>query len=343
MERSRVHPQLPQASHARRRPPVRVWLQPFLIGLVIVSAFVSCYIGLQRDPQPHRLPVAVAGPGLASQVQAALGDAIDVRPTDSTDQARDAVRHRDVVAALGAERHGKDLSLDVASANGVSTTTAVKAIVTAYAHGAGRHVTVSDVVPLDRYDSRGLAGFYVSFGVTLSGFVLAQNVLGLSKLLHLRHRFTLVTVFSAASGLVAAAIAGPVLGAVPAPYLPLAFVLALLAAAAAFTTKLLGTYFGPVGVPMATLLLLTVGNSTSGATVGPDLLPGVARSVSALLPPGAAVRAVADVSYFDGAHVLAPLATLTLWAVGAALLLAARTHRAAQDALPTAGAAVSSA
>ncbi len=84
--------------------------------------------------------------------------------------------------------------------------------------------------------------------MTLSGFVLAQNVLGLSKLLHLRHRFTLVTVFSAASGLVAAAIAGPVLGAVPAPYLPLAFVLALLAAAAAFTTKLLGTYFGPVGV-----------------------------------------------------------------------------------------------
>ncbi|MEV6051997.1 hypothetical protein [Streptomyces sp. NPDC052107] len=233
------------------------------------------------------------------------------------------------MAALGKVHRGTALKLDVASANGLSTTTAVTKLVTAYANGADKHVTVSDVVPLNRYDARGMAGFYVSFGVTLSGFVLAQNVVGLSSLLHLRHRFALVTVFSMASGLVAAAIAGPVLGSVPAPFLPLAFVLALLAAAAAFTTKLLATYLGPLGIPLATLLLLTVGNSTSGATVGTDLMPGAARTLSALLPPGAAVRAVADLSYFQGSHVLAPLATLTLWAAGAALLLAIRTDRPA--------------
>lgn len=318
-----------QAPHHRRRIPVRAWLQPFLIGLIIVSAFVSCYIGLSRDPQPHRIPVAVTGPQLATKVQHGLGDSIDVRRVDSAGEARDALRHRDVVAALDTEHRGKALKLDVASANGLSTTTTVTKIVTAYAKGADQRVTVSDVVPLDRYDSRGLAGFYVSFGVTLSGFVLAQNVLGLSNLLHLRHRFTLMTAFSAASGLVAAAIAGPILGSVPAPFLPLAFVLALLAAAAAFTTKMLGTYLGPIGVPVATLLLLTIGNSTSGATIGPDLMPGGARAVSALLPPGAAVRAVADLSYFEGSHVVAPLATLTLWAAGAALLLANRTHRKA--------------
>jgi hypothetical protein len=328
MEKSGVHPQL-QAPHHRRRKPVRAWLQPFLIGLVIVSAFVSCYIGLMRDPQPHRIPVAVTGPLLANRVQQALGDSIEAQHADSTGEARDALLHRDVVAVLGTEHHGKALKLDVASANGLSTTTAVTKLVTAYAHGADQHVTVSDVVPLDRYDARGLAGFYVAFGVTLSGFVLAQNVMGLSNLLHLRHRFTLITGFSAASGLVAATIAGPVLGSVPAPFLPLAFVLALLAAAAAFTTKTLATYLGPLGVPLATLLLLTIGNSTSGATIGTDLMPSGARAVSALLPPGAAVRAVADLSYFDGSHVFAPLATLVLWAGGAALLLANRTERTA--------------
>lgn len=256
-----------------------------MIGLVIVSAFVSCYVGLMRDPQPHRIPVAVTGPQLANKVQQALGDSIDVRRADSTTEALDALRHRDIVAVLGTSPHGKDLKLDVASANGLSTTTAVTKLVTAYAHGADQHLSVSDIVPLDRYDARGLAGFYVSFGVTLSGFALAQNVVGLSSLLHLRHRFTLMAVFAAASGLVAAAIAGPVLGAIPAPYLPLAFVLALLAAAAAFTTKMLATYVGPLGIPLATLLLLTVGNSTSGATIGTDLMPSGARTVSALLPP----------------------------------------------------------
>ncbi|MCX4426355.1 hypothetical protein OG981_49610 [Streptomyces mirabilis] len=345
MEKPGVHPQ-PRPPHHRRRHPIRIWLQPFLIGLVIVSAFVSCYVGLMRDPQPHRIPVAVTGSQLANKVQQALGDSIDVRRADSTTEARDALRHRDIVAVLGTGPHGKDLKLDVASANGLSTTTAVTKLVTAYAHGADQHLSVSDVVPLDRYDARGLAGFYVSFGVTLSGFALAQNVVGLSGLLHLRHRFTLMAVFAAASGLVAAAIAGPVLNAVPAPYLPLAFVLALLAAAAAFTTKMLATYVGPLGIPLATLLLLTVGNSTSGATVGADLMPSGARTVSALLPPGAAVRAIADLSYFQSSHVLAPLATLILWAAGSAVLLAFRTteqrpaaptpHRATTDDTPIA-------
>lgn len=48
---------------------------------------------------------------------------------------------------------------------------------------------------------------------------------------------------------------------------------------------MLATYVGPLGIPLATLLLLTVGNSTSGATVGADLMPSGARTVSALLPP----------------------------------------------------------
>jgi hypothetical protein len=326
MEKPGVHPQ-PHPPHHRRRQPIRIWLQPFVIGLVIVSAFVSCYVGLMRDPQPHRIPVAVTGPQLANKVQQALGDSIDVRRADSTTEALDALRHRDIVAVLGTSPHGKDLKLDVASANGLSTTTAVTKLVTAYAHGADQHLSVSDIVPLDRYDARGLAGFYVSFGVTLSGFALAQNVVGLSSLLHLRHRFTLMAVFAAASGLVAAAIAGPVLGAIPAPYLPLAFVLALLAAAAAFTTKMLATYVGPLGIPLATLLLLTVGNSTSGATIGTDLMPSGARTLSALLPPGAAVRAIADLSYFQSSHLLAPLATLILWAAGSAVLLAFRTTK----------------
>ncbi|SEN77751.1 hypothetical protein SAMN05216267_10108 [Actinacidiphila rubida] len=306
------------------RPPVRAWLQPPLIALIVVAAFISCYVGLARSPKPHQLPVAVVGGQLSTQVQQALGASVDVHPEPSGAAADQALKHRDVVAVLTA--HGADgLSLNVAGANGLSTTTAVENVVSAYAHGAGTTVSVHDDVPLTRYDSRGLAGFYVAFGVTLSGFVLAQNVLGLSRLLHLKHRFTLMTVFAAIAGTVGATLAGPVLGAVPAPFLPLAATLALLSAAAAFTTKLLGTFFGSVGIPLATLLLLTVGNSTSGASVGADLLPSAARLVSGVLPPGAAVRAITDLSYFGGAHALVPLATLAAWAVGPALLVWARS------------------
>ncbi|MFD0582305.1 hypothetical protein [Dactylosporangium darangshiense] len=242
--------------------------------------------------------------------------------------ARSAVLHRDAVAALGPDGSG-GLRLDVAGANGLSTTNAVIGLAATYANRSGQHLQTADIVPLARFDSRGLCGFYVAFGVTLAGFVIAQNTLGLGRVLPLRHRFRLIWGFAAACGAVAAAITGPVLGALPAPFLPLAGALALLAASAAFTTMLLGTWLGPLGIPVATLLLLTVGNSTSGATIGVVLLPGPARIVSGLLPPGAAVRAVADLSYFGGAHVAGPLVTLALWAVLAALLVRLRSRRVA--------------
>ncbi|MFD4721381.1 hypothetical protein ACFWOY_26135 [Streptomyces sp. NPDC058423] len=316
----------PGTQAATARPPVRAWLQPAVIALVVVAAFIGCYVGLQRDPRPHQVPIAVSGQALSVEVGHALGDSVEVHPAADAAAARQALERHDVSAALSTTEDGR-LHLQVAGADGLSTTTAVKNLVNAYAAGADRQVTMEDVVPLVRFDARGLAGFYIAFGVTLAGFVLAQNALGLTKLLHLRHRFWLIAGTSAAIGLVATAIAGPVLHAVPAPFVPLAFTLTLLSAAAAFATKLLGTYLGPVGIPVATLLLLTVGNATSGATTGADLLPTAARAVSALLPPGAAVRAITDLSYFHGAHAAGPLATLAAWAVIAALLVAHRSRR----------------
>lgn len=302
------------------RTPIGIWLQPALVALVLASAFIVCYIGLQRDPTPHHLPIAVLGSHLSDQVQNALGDAVVVQSSDSAEAAHVALEQRDVVAVLSQDAPGL-LALHVAGANGLSTTTAAQNLLSGYAHRAGQGLSITDDVPLVPYDSRGLAGFYVAFGVSLAGFVLAQNTLALAARLRLRHRFILIAGCSAAVGLAGAALAGPVLGAVPAPF---ALTLALLAAAAAFATKLLGSFFGSVGVPMATLLLLTIGNSTSGATVGADLLPAAAQAVSAALPPGAAVRAITDLSYFGGAHLAPQLLALGLWVLVCATLVWAR-------------------
>ncbi len=300
--------------------PVRTWLQPAVIALIVVAAFLSCYLGLQRDPRPHAIPVAVAGTELPGQISQALGDQVEVQAVADAAAARQAVVRHDAVAALSADEQGV-LDLRIAGAEGASTTSAVKALAGAYAGGAGLRLTTEDVVPLASSDARGLAGFYLAFGVSLAGFVLASNALGLAGALLLRHRLWLLAGTSPAIGALAAVIAGPVLGAVPGALVPLALTLTLLAAAAGFTTKLLGTYLGPIGLPVATLVLLTLGNAVSGAIVGADLLPAAARALSPLLPPGAAVRAITDLSYFHGAHAAGPMLTLFLWAAAAALLI----------------------
>ena len=123
--------------------PLGVWLQPALVALVLASAFIACYIGLQRDPTPHRMPVAVLGSNLSEQVQNALGDTVATRPSGSAAAAHTALEDRDVVAVLAQDAPGR-LALHVAGANGLSTTTAVENLVTAYAQRAGQGPSITD-------------------------------------------------------------------------------------------------------------------------------------------------------------------------------------------------------
>lgn len=66
----------------------------------------------------------------------------------------------------------------------------------------------------------------------------------------------------------------------------------------------------------------------------PRSLPGRARVLSALLPPGAAVWAVTDFGHFGGARTTGPLAVLALWSaagLGLVLLRQARSRPASRS------------
>ncbi|WP_157773111.1 hypothetical protein [Rhodococcoides fascians] len=296
------------------RPPVRAWLQPLIIASLIAVAFIGMYVGLQREPVPHDIPIAVVGTELADGLADALGSAVSVQSVPDIESGKALLDRGDIVAMVSSASPTA-IDLDVAGANGPSTVGAVEQLVGVYGRATGMQVVTEDVIPLVRYDSRGIAGFYVAFGVTLASFVLAQMLILTAARLHLHHRLLTVTAFAALVGVMAAVLAGPVLGAIPGHSVSLAITLALLSAATALATTALGAWFGAVGVPIATVLLITVGNSTSGATVGLDLLPDLARVFGQALPPGAAIRSISDVSYFGGEHHWVGWSVLTVWIV----------------------------
>ncbi|MHA3701969.1 hypothetical protein ACXR2U_07270 [Jatrophihabitans sp. YIM 134969] len=290
-------------------------------GLIVGTAFIAVYVGLQRDPRPHHLPIAVVGPQLAGAARAGLGDAVTVAQASGPDEATALVRSGEVVAAVDTTSP-TGLRLQYAGAAGLSESGAARELVAGLAARAGLQMSESDIVPLVRYDSRGLSAFYVVFGVTLASFVLAQGLTAATRVVRLRHRLLAMGGFAVAIGLIAAAVAGPVYGSLTAPFVPLASSLVLLSAASAFGTKALGAWLGPAGIGLSVLVLTTIGNATSGATIGGDLLPAWARAVSSALPPGAAVRAVNGFGYFDGAHTAGPLVVLVAWfLVGLGLVL----------------------
>ncbi|MGU3438413.1 hypothetical protein ACNHUS_36060 [Actinomycetes bacterium M1A6_2h] len=220
-----------------------------------------------------------------------------------------------VVVAVVSSTSPTTIELDVAGASRLSTVGAVEQLVGVYGRATGMQVVTNDVVPAVRHDSRGVVGFSVAFGVTLASFVLAQMLIMTAAQLHLRHRIATVIGFAALVGVIDAVLAGPILGAIPGHTVALSITLELLSAATALATKALGAWFGAVGIPIATILLITIGNSTSGATVGVHLLPAVVQKFSHALPPGAAIGSITDISYSDGVHDWVGWAVLLGWIV----------------------------
>ncbi|MFF0152160.1 hypothetical protein [Micromonospora sp. NPDC005203] len=322
----------PPDSRTDRALPVvtqrRAWTTLVITGLIIGTAFIAIYVGLQRNPQPSRLPIAVVTGQLSTTARAGFGNAAAITEVASVADGEVMVRHGDAVAVLGATSP-TSLTLDYAGASGFSESGAARQLAAGLAQKAGATVQEHDIVPLATYDSRGLSAFYVVFGVTLSSFVLAQGLTAATAKVRLRHRLYAMGGFAVAIGVIAATVAGPVYGSLTAPFPLLAISLILLSAASAFTTKALGAWLGPAGIALAVLTLTTIGNATSGATIGIDLLPGWAQAISGKLPPGAAVRAVNNFGYFDGAHTVAPLVILAAWFLSGLGLVLLR-QRAAQ-------------
>ncbi|GAB6919860.1 hypothetical protein JCM9803A_03100 [Rhodococcus erythropolis] len=311
-------------SSARVITQHRVWIPLVIMGTIIGATFIAVYVGIQRVPAPHKLPVAVAGEQLSTAMDAGLGEAVNLIRVSGAEEGTHQVRNGDAVAVVYAISP-TTLQLDYAGASGLSESGASRQLVAGFASKADFAVLETDIVPLSQYDARGLAAFYVVFGVTLSSFVLAQGLSAATTSVRLRHRIYAMFGFAVVIGLVAATIAGSLYRSLPAPFPQLAVSLILLSAASAFATKALGAWLGPAGIGVAVLLLTTVGNATSGATIGYHLLPGWARAISAELPPGAAVRAVNDFAYYNGSHAMSSLLVLGLWIViGLGLVLLRR-------------------
>lgn len=277
------------------------------------------FVGLSGDPVPHQVPVAVVGDGSVQRIVALTNSAVRSRTVNDRDAGLALLRDNDVDAVISPSPGG--LRLDVASAAGPTTATGIEQAVSRAAAELRQPLSIHDAVPLSRFDPRGLAVFFTGLGIALAS---ASFVQGLARVRNLRtwsQRMLITGAFNVLSGLATALLAGPLTGALPGSVCPIALTLTLLSAAGALATQALAGWLGPVGYPTATVLFVAVGIPTSGGIVGADLLPAPARSISALLPPGAAVRAIRGFCYFHGSHVVVPLITLTVWVtVGSALL-----------------------
>ncbi|MDG4860973.1 DUF3533 domain-containing protein [Streptomyces sp. T-3] len=319
-----------------------------VLGVLAVQlAFIASYIGAFHKPKPHEIPIAVtmaapaqapADPAQAKAAEAQLAQATDkavqqlkalpgkpLKPSSSTNEADAIARIKDrgVDGALVIDPQGTQDKLLVASGAGASLSQALEEILTATEAAQKRTVKVVDVVPDAEGDARGLSAFYLVVGWCVGGYLCASALAisaGAKPANPARALIRLCVMFGYAivAGLLGAVIAGPILGALPGSVMALWGLGALIVFAVGAITLAFQGIAGVVGIGLAILLVVVLGNPSAGGAYPYPLLPGFWRGLGPVLPPGAGTFAARSIAYFKGNGAGGPFLVLSAWAVGAA-------------------------
>ncbi|MEV7547765.1 DUF3533 domain-containing protein [Streptomyces sp. NPDC089915] len=307
--------------------------------LALQLAFITSYIGAFHHPKPSEIPLAVAAPAeqVAAQAAQRLG-ALPGKPLDPRAVADEAtalarIRNREVDGALIIEPARPNDRLLVASGAGASLSQALEQIVGLAEKSQGRGLTVVDVAPAARGDSRGLSSFYLVVGWCVGGYLCAA-ILAISAGARPANvhraviRLGALLLYAIAAGLLGAVIAGPVLGALPGSIAALWGLGTLVVFAVGALTLALQGLAGVVGIGLAILLVVVFGNPSAGGAYPYPLLPPFWRAIGPAMPPGAGTFAARSIAYFRGNGAAGPMLVLSAWAVaGSAVTLACAMAR----------------
>jgi hypothetical protein len=318
----------PRESPPTRRGGLRRVIPSALIALTSVLAFTGLYTAAYKDPTPHEIPVAVVASGaVAGQIQAGLDraepDGFDVRHYAGEADARADLLDTEVQGVLVPGPAG-DRAL-ITGAFGKSPTDAVRTAFEQIAAARGAPLTVKDLRPLPSHDSRGMGAMWTVLGTVVPSITFGAMLTLLGGGLPTRTRWLTLAAFAPAAGLVSALTADAVVGALGGAFWPLVGVSTVIALGVAGAVHGLGRSFGLPGIGLGVLVLLVLGQASSGGAVTPLLVPDFYGAVAPWLPTGAGVSAVRNVVYFDGAAIAQPLMVLAGYGLlGLTLELVAR-------------------
>lgn len=306
-----------------RGPGIRkAMIVPTTTGLLIGTLFIAIFLAAFHSPKPHDLPVGIVGSGrqietVEQTLDTSSPGMIAFTAYPSATAAQHAVEHRQVYGAYVIADDGASARLLYAGANGAGVTNTLQGILGQVAQSSDTTMRSQDVTPTASGDTRSLSIFYAAFGLVLGSYLFGIVSSQMAPRLPLRRRLASLSVFSVVVGVTGALIAGSTgFSALPGNVAALMSVMVLLALAVGSATLLLMRAAGPAGTLLAPLLLLILGNATSGGTLPPAYLPDGLRPLSEVLPVGLGVRALQGVCYFRGDGYVAGIVLLAAWALG---------------------------
>ncbi|MCG6498670.1 ABC transporter permease [Kitasatospora sp. A2-31] len=306
--------------------------------LLLQLGFITSYVGALHEPKPHELSIAVVAPPqvspkLVAALESVPDEAVKAVTAPDADTATAQIKDQKIYAALVVNPAGTEDTLLVGGARGPSAAKAAEAVVSALEKSQGRTVKTQDVVPLPKSDTNGLSSFYLVIGWCVGGYLVA-SILGVSagaKPANVHRaliRLGTLALYSVAAGIGGAIIVGPVLGALSGGFWGLVGVGALVVFAVGAFTMALQCLFDIIGIGIAVLVFVVLGNPSAGGVFPPPMMPAFWRAIGAWIPNGAGTDAARSIVYFDATGLTQPIAVLVVWAlVGVGITFAAVVGR----------------
>ncbi|BAJ30747.1 MULTISPECIES: membrane protein [Kitasatospora] len=297
-----------------------------VVGVLLLQlGFITSYVGALHHPKPHELSIAVVAPPevapkLVGALEAVPDSAVRASTAPDAATARDRIKDQQIYAAWVFDPAGTEDALLVADARGPAAATAAEGIVTKLAAAQQRTVAVDDTIPLARGDAEGLSAFYLVIGWCVGGYLVA-SILGISagsrpaNTARAVLRLGTLALYSVAAGLLGAVITGPVLDALPGSIAALTGLGTMVVFSVGAFTMALECLFDVIGIGLAVLVFVVLGNPSAGGVFPPPLLPAFWRAIGEWIPNGAGTSAARSIAYLDSTHLTVPFLVLAVWAV----------------------------
>jgi hypothetical protein len=300
-----------------------------LIGAVpatILSLiFISSFIGALHYPHPRSAPVGIVGPpAAASSFRQALDHAVPggytVTSYPTVAAARNAINSRAIDAALVPGPHAQHLL--VAQAVSSALTNATIKVFRTGAAKARVPLTVTDIRPLHSSDPDGLSQTFFVTALLAPSFTFGNQLTSrIAPNIGPHRHLAVIAIYAAIVAAVAVAVADAAIGALTGAPWGLFGIGTLLAFAVAVIGAATARWAGAIGVAVIGMLFIPIGIASSGVTLGPNMITPWYADVGKALPPGSALPAVLNTTYFSGNAILAPLLVLSAWALAGILAM----------------------
>ncbi|MGO1768321.1 MAG: hypothetical protein ACTHZX_00085 [Microbacterium sp.] len=325
----------PGRNHISTRWPLAIAIGA--AGSLVVALIVLAFLWPTKAMEAKGLPVSISGPDASvSEIQKAFDSSqdglIEWVEAGDRDEAVEQVEIRETYGALvlgddptTAPEVVKATAGNAAAANIMNTiASTLTAQLKERASAAGGdatdvEATVTELAALSEDDPTGgglaAAALPLVMGGMIGGSLIAFGVRGTGR------KAVALVAYTAASGVVLAAVLGPWFGFLQAEFWIDALALGL--SIGATTTLIVGLHslIGPPGFGLGALITMFVGNPLSGASAPWQFTPEPWGAIGQAMVPGASNWLIKSLSYFPEADTGWAWLALSLWVAAGAVFL----------------------